>query len=329
MKSKISLPKIGLGCMGMSEFYGQPNDENSIDILQKSYDLGYRHFDTSDMYGSGHNEELIGRFIKNRSVERQDMIIASKFGIQRDPNNPYELLINGSKDYVKKACEQSLKRLGVDHIDLYYVHRRDINTPIEETVAALSDLVKEGKIGEIGLSEVSAETLITANSVHKISALQSEYSLWSRDVEEEILPLCRDLDIDFVCYSPLGRGFLSGSITKDYFDNTASKDDFRRKLPRFQDSNFDANLSLFEKLKPISDSLGITTAQLSLAWLLAQGENIHVIPGTRTPKYLLDNFESSEIILPLSIVNEISSIFNISKIAGQRYPEAILAGTNL
>jgi aryl-alcohol dehydrogenase-like predicted oxidoreductase len=323
------VPAVGLGCMGMSEFYGETDDARSLATLEAALDLGYRHFDTSDMYGSGHNEELLGKFIKRIGAKRQDVLIASKFGIYRDPSDKYKLLIEGSRDYVKKACEASLKRLNVEQIDLYYVHRRDPNTPIEETVGALAELVKEGKIGAIGLSEMSPETLRKAHAVHPIAALQSEYSLWSRDLEQTMLPLCEQLGIALVAYSPLGRGFLTGKLDKNQIQQSDAAADFRTKLPRFQGENFDHNLELVKTLEKMSAELGCSTAQLALAWLLDQYANLHVIPGTKRIAYLQGNFSAQDVQLDAAASAMLGKIFDPSAIAGKRYPDAILQGTNL
>nr|WP_298138792.1 aldo/keto reductase [uncultured Pseudomonas sp.] len=324
-----SVPAVGLGCMGMSEFYGETDDAQSLETLHAALDLGYRHFDTSDMYGRGHNEELLGKFIKQLGSRRDEILLATKFGIYRDPADKYNLLIDGSREYVKKACEASLKRLNTDCIDLYYVHRRDPNTPIEETVGALAELVQEGKIKAIGLSEVSVETLRKAHAVHPIAALQSEYSLWSRDLEEHTLPVLEELNIALVAYSPLGRGFLTGAITKEHIEQASADSDFRAKLPRFQGENLDANLQLVKALEELSSELGCTSAQLALAWLLDQYENLHVIPGTKRIKYLEGNFTAQQIQLDAAASAMLGKIFAPQAIAGKRYPDAILKGTNI
>lgn len=327
--SDARIPSIGLGCMGMSEFYGETVDAQSLETLHAALDIGYRHFDTSDMYGRGHNEELLGKFLSQIGGRRQEVLLATKFGIYRDPADKYNLLVSGKADYVKSACEASLKRLGVDYIDLYYVHRRDINTPIEETVGAMADLVKEGKIGAIGLSEVSVETLKKAHAVHPIAALQSEYSLWTRDVESEILPLCEQLGIAFVAYSPLGRGFLTGKIDKAQLQSTDASVDFRAKLPRFQGENFDQNMELVRKLEQRAAELECSPSQLALAWLLDQSENLHVIPGTKRVPYLAANYAALNIKLDAATRALLGQVFDPNMIAGRRYPDAILKGTNL
>jgi aryl-alcohol dehydrogenase-like predicted oxidoreductase len=323
------IPTIGLGCMGMSEFYGETLDTQSLETLHAALDIGYRHFDTSDMYGRGHNEELLGKFLAQIGGRRQEILLATKFGIYRDPSDKYNLLISGKADYVTAACDASLKRLGVDYIDLYYVHRRDINTPIEETVGAMADLVKAGKIGAIGLSEVSVETLKKAHAVHPISALQSEYSLWSRDVENEILPLCEEMGIAFVAYSPLGRGFLTGKIDKEQLSATDASIDFRAKLPRFQGENFDRNMALVHKLEERAAAMGCTPSQLALAWLLDQYSNLHVIPGTKRISYLTANYAALNVKLDAATSDLLGQMFDPAMIAGRRYPDAILKGTNL
>jgi aryl-alcohol dehydrogenase-like predicted oxidoreductase len=324
-----SVPAVGLGCMGMSEFYGATDDVQSLATLHAALDLGYRHFDTSDMYGRGHNEELLGKFIQQLGSRREQILLATKFGIYRDPSDKYSLLIDGSRAYVKKACEDSLKRLNTDCIDLYYVHRRDPKTPIEETISAMAELIQEGKIKAIGLSEVSVETLRKAHAVHPIAALQSEYSLWSRDLEEAILPALRELNIALVAYSPLGRGFLTGAVTKEQIEQASSDSDFRTKLPRFQGDNLDSNLQLVKALEQLSQELNCTPAQLALAWLLEQYDNLHVIPGTKRIQYLAGNFAAQQIELDVATSAMLGQIFAPQAIAGKRYPDAILQGTNI
>jgi len=286
---------LGLGCMGMSEFYGHQDEAVSLQTLDRAIELGITMLDTSDMYGRGHNETLVGQAIKGR---RDKIVLATKWGIVRDPDGPsgslYDRELNNSPEYLRKACEASLKRLGTDHIDLYYVHRMDANVPIEETVGAMAELVKEGKIRAIGLSEVSVDILRRACSVHPVAALQSEYSLWERAVEKEVLPACRELDIAFVPYSPLGRGFLTGSITTT---KNLSEDDIRLNSPRFAEGNIDQNLLRLEAVKAIAEKRGCTTGQVALAWLFAQGDDIVPIPGTKRIKYLEENAGAVDVLL--------------------------------
>ncbi|MCY4045090.1 MAG: aldo/keto reductase [Cellvibrionales bacterium] len=318
------VPRVGLGCMGMSEFYGNTDEDTSLLTLKQAFDLGYRHFDTADMYGYGHNEKLLGKFIKDNNDLRDDIFLCTKGGIIRDPDNKYNITVNGSRDYIKKACEDSLKRLETDYIDLYYLHRPDPNIAIEETVSAMKELVDEGKIKAIGLSEVSSEQIRAASSVHTISAVQSELSLWSREAEESVLPCCEELDIAFVAFSPLGRGFLSGAIDQSFLNATSEDVDFRKRIPRFSDENIENNLAVLNKLEAISERNGLTLSEVSLAWVLAKSKNIHIIPGSKTPKYLPTNFNSQNIELSQADINEIESLFTPDAIQGTRYPQAIL-----
>ncbi len=311
--SGVEVSAIGLGCMGMSEFYGATDDAASIEVIHRALDLGVTFFDTADMYGVGHNEIIVGQALRGR---RDKVILATKFGNMRRIDGAH-LGINGRPEYVKAACDMSLKRLGVDHIDLYYQHRVDKDTPIEETVGAMSELVKAGKVRFLGLSEAGPRTIRRAHAVHPIAALQTEYSLWTRDPEGDILATCRELDIAFVAYSPLGRGFLTGRITSSA---QLSAGDFRAYSPRFQGDNLGQNLKLVKHIEAIAARKGCTPGQIALAWVLAQGRDIVPIPGTRRESYLRDNIAAVEIKLGGEELAELGKLVPPGAAHGTRYP---------
>jgi aryl-alcohol dehydrogenase-like predicted oxidoreductase len=320
--SDIKLSSLGLGCMGMSDFYGPRNDEESLSTLARSLELGVTFWDTADMYGPHTNEILVGKAMHQH---RQKITLATKFGIMRHPETGQMIGFNGSADYARQACEGSLKRLKTDVIDLYYLHRVDSNTPIEETVSAMAELKAEGKIRAIGLSEVSVETLRRAHAISPISAVQSEYSLWSRDPEDGILQVCKELGVTFVPYSPLGRGFLAGQFkSPDDF----APDDYRKFSPRFQGENFQKNMQLVAKIEGMAQAKGVSASQLALAWVMAQGENLIPIPGTKRIKYLEENVAAADITFNVSELQAIEAIAPKGVAAGTRYPEASMHTVN-
>ncbi|WP_412064448.1 aldo/keto reductase [Rhizobium sp. SYY.PMSO] len=322
----LTVSAVGLGCMGMSFAYGATDEAESVKTLRRAVDLGVTFFDTAETYGPFTNEELLGRTLK---PVRDRVVIATKFGFKLDPakSGPAAMIgVDSRPEHVKEVAEASLKRLGTDIIDLFYQHRVDPNVPIEDTVGAMADLVKEGKVRALGLSEAGSATIRRAHAVHPIAAVQSEYSLWSRDPEEDVLATCRELGIGFVPYSPLGRGFLTGAIRQT--DDLAA-DDFRRSLPRFQGENFDANAALVARLQALADEKGVTAAQLALAWVLHQGDDIVPIPGARKLHHLEQNAAAADIVLSATEVKELGDIVAPENVAGKRYSDASLAMTNI
>ncbi len=318
-KTGTTVSAIGLGCMGMSEFYGPGNDQQSLEALATALDQGIDFLDTADMYGLGHNEELLARFLEGR---RERVVLATKFGIVRDPDDPKARRIDNSPRYIRQACDASLERLGVDTIDLYYIHRRDRSVPIEEAVGAMADLVRAGKVRQLGLSEVSPQTLRRAHAVHPIAAIQSEYSLWSREPEREMLATCRELGVTFVAYSPLGRAFLTGAVKSE---ESLAPGDFRRGNPRFQGDALQRNLRLVQGLSEFARGRGATNAQIALAWLLCKHADVVPIPGTKRPRYVIENAAAAAIRLNPAEVAALDELFDPAAVTGERYTPAGMA----
>ncbi len=308
----LSVSELGLGCMGMSDFYGEFDDTENVAVINRAVDAGVTFFDTADMYGVGRNEELLGRALGSR---RDEVVIATKFGNVRSPDGAF-LGVDGSPDYVRSACDASLQRLGVERIDLYYQHRVDPNTPIEETVGAMAELVAAGKVAHLGLSEAAPATIRRAHAVHPITALQTEYSLWTRDPEGELLDTVRELGIGFVAYSPLGRGFLTGKLPGP---EALADDDFRRHQPRFQGDNLEANQHIADVVRTHAEEVGCTPAQLALAWVLAQGDDVVPIPGTKRARYLDENVAAADVVLSADVVQRLSDAIPPGATQGDRY----------
>ena len=316
---ELEVSALGLGCMGMSEFYGPRDDPRSIETIQKAYEMGITFFDTADIYGSGHNEELVGKAIKKF---REKIVLATKFGVVRKKEDPHYRAISGKPDYVKQQCETSLKRLQVSVIDLYYMHRMDPDTPIEETIQAMAELVKAGKVRYIGLSEAEPDLIRRAHQVHPMTAIQTEYSLWTRDPEDEVLKLCRELNIGFVAYSPIGRGFLSGKLKSV---ETLSSEDFRKTLPRFQGENLAFNLKIVEILEEMAQVKICTPTEIALAWVLSQSPHIVPIFGTTRKEHLLENIRSLGVKLSLSEIKKLNDLVPPGFAKGERYGKASMA----